>query len=81
MKPLHILLRQYRVLPILLTIFLSYLAWVLVGWMIATPFASLSTWHIAPITAALPALIAGLFKLVETVNKRFEVDDHDKEDR
>ena len=75
MKPPHILLRQYRVLQIALTGYLSYLAWVLVKWLTATPFSELSDWHVAPVTATVPALVLGLLKIVESVAKRNESDE------
>lgn len=80
-RPLYILLRQYRALQILLTLFLCYITYIIVEWLIESPFKDLSDWHVAPIATTLPALIAGLFAIVNSVMKRNEIDEHDKEDK
>jgi hypothetical protein len=71
-KPAHQHIRDWRVVQISVTIFLCYVLYSLTTWMIATPFVSLQTWHLAPITTAVPALIAGLFAIVNTIMKRNE---------
>jgi hypothetical protein len=79
MKPLHTILRQYRVLQLGLILFLCYVTYELTEWMTQSPFSELSDWHVAPITATLPALVAGLFALANSVMKKNEIDDHDRE--
>ena len=78
-KPLHLVIRQYRVVQISLTVFLSYITYEIVDWMTATSYIELQNWHLAPVTAALPALVAGLFKLVDSIIKRNEIDECDKD--
>jgi hypothetical protein len=71
-KPAHQHLRDWRIVQIGVTGFLCYVLYVLVVWMVATPFVSLQTWHLAPITIAFPALVTGLFAIVNTIMKRNE---------
>jgi hypothetical protein len=76
--PLYELIRKYRVWQIVCT---SVLLWAMVKfilWITASPYIDLKDWHLAPITAALPALIAGTFGLVNTIMKRNEKDEDDK---
>ena len=77
MTPLHVLLRQYRILQILITGYLAYILWWCMEWMTASPFRELSQWHVAAITTAFPALVLGLFKLVEAIIKKHESDEDD----
>ena len=74
-KPLHQQIRDWRIVQIGVTIFLCYILYILTAWMIATPFLSLQTWHLAPITASFPALIGGLFAIVNLIMKRNERED------
>ena len=72
---MHETLRKYRVLQMSLIVFLSAVTWILIDWITAVPFNELQDWHLAPVTAALPALIAGLFGLANSVMKRNEKDE------
>lgn len=71
-KPIHQRVRDWRVIQISVTVFLCYILWALTDWMLAASFINLQTWHLAPITAAFPALIAGLFAIINTIMKRNE---------
>lgn len=77
--PLHIVLRQYRVLQIFLVLFLCYVTYVLLMWVTAGTFAALSPVQAGVIATTFPALITGLFAIVNNINKKNEVDDHDKD--
>lgn len=74
-KPAYQHIRDWRIAQIGVTVFLCYILFILTTWMIATPFVSLQTWHLAPITTAFPALIGGLFAIVNTIMKRNEKED------
>lgn len=71
-KPMHQYLRDWRVVQIGVTLFLCYILYNLTNWMVATQFSELQNWHLAPITTAFPALIGGLFAIVNTIMKRNE---------
>ena len=73
--PLHILLRQYRVLQIILTAFLMLLTWKFSIWIMMIPFGDLGAGQVAVIATAFPSLIAGLFGLVNSISKKNESDD------
>jgi hypothetical protein len=73
--PAHQRLRDWRIVQIGVTVFLCYILYVLSTWMVSAPFSSLNTWHLAPITTAFPALIGGLFAIVNTIMKRNEKED------
>lgn len=74
-RPLHVILRQYRVLQIILTVFLCVITWNIVEWIMVTPYKELSDWQVGVIATTLPALIGGLFAIVNTVAKKAERDD------
>jgi hypothetical protein len=76
---MHEILRQYRVLQMSLIVFLSTITWLLIDWITQTPFNELQDWHLAPVTAALPALIAGLFGLANSVMKGNQKDELHKD--
>lgn len=76
-KPAHQHIRDWRVVQIGVTIYLCHILGVMVTWMVATPYGELKDWHLAPITASIPALIGGLFAIVNTIMKRNEKEDHD----
>jgi hypothetical protein len=65
--PIHILLDRFMVLEISVTICLMIALFRLIDWMIESPYEDLSDWHLAPITATLPALVAGMFKIIELI--------------
>lgn len=73
--PAHKVIRQYRVLQGAIIAFLGMITWNLIEWIIATPYGELSEWHLAPVTAVLPALVMGMFKLAELIMKKAELDD------
>ena len=75
--PAHKMIRQYRLMQASIIAFLGIITWRLIEWIMATPYGDLSDWHLAPITAALPALVAGMFKLAELIMKKAELDDED----
>ena len=79
MKNFHMWLRRYRVLQILIISHLTYTTWVFTEWMTATPYVDLKDWHLAPVTAAFPALVGGLLAIANSVVKRFEKDEHDQD--
>lgn len=71
-KPAYQYLRDWRVVQLVVTALLCYILITLTTWMVVTPFVSLQTWHLAPITTSFPALIAGLFAIINTLMKRNE---------
>lgn len=71
-KPAHQHIRDWRVVQVGVVIFLCYILLILVQWMVAGPFAALQTWHLAPVTTTVPALVAGLFAIVKTLMQRNE---------
>lgn len=75
----HQLLRQYRVLQVGIAIYLVYLTQELVAWMMHGDYADLKDWHLAPITATVPALVTGLFAIVNSMSRRAEKDEHDND--
>lgn len=74
-RPLYAILRQYRVLQIILTIFLCLITWNMVEWVMVTPYKDLTDWQVGVIATTLPALIAGLFAVVNSTSKKAERDD------
>lgn len=77
MNPVHQTLRQYRILTVLSTLFIMVVIMIFVDWMTETPYSKLSEWHLAPVTAALPALIGGLFAVIKTFSVKTERDEYD----
>lgn len=76
-RPIHQLLRQYRIAQMGVISFLCYITYIFTSWIVADPYKDLSEWQLAVVVTAFPALLTGLFALVKTLMVRTEKDEHD----
>lgn len=75
-NPLYVTLRKYRVIHIIVTVFLLYLTWDV--WLFTKlSLATLSDWQVVPVSSAFLSLIAGLFAISKDAINKQERDDHD----
>jgi len=74
MSKLHIRLRQYRVIPVAVTVFLMWYCLYLTNWMLDN-IKELSEWQLIPFTAIIPSLVAGLFKTSQIALQKHEKDE------
>lgn len=81
MKPLHILLRQYRVLAVILLAFFGILTWDMWEWFQGNYKELDDNMEAAGVFSSLVLLSAGALKWgLENVMKRHDIDDHYKEE-
>lgn len=69
MKRVAELLREFRVLQVAITTFLSVCLWLILQYFLQIPFSELSDWQLAAIAPIAPSLIAGLFKVIELIQR------------
>lgn len=74
MKDLHILLLRYRVLPLLITLFLMYYTADMTSWY-KENFSTLKEWQNVPIVTYLTTLVAGLVGIAKMA---IQPNEHDK---
>jgi hypothetical protein len=72
---MHIKLRQYRVLQIIITGWLIWAMYRFTIWMTATPYADLDQWQAGVIGLTVPALVAGLVGFANNIAKVVTKDD------
>lgn len=72
---MHILLRQYRILQILITSGLGWVLYKFTTWMVATPYSELDQWQAAVVGLVVPALVAGLVGFANNISKVVTKDD------
>ena len=75
-QPLHIQLRQYRVMPIGITLFFMVLAWDMWGWFQGN-HKELSDWANSSFIAMAGLALGALKWSLEHMTRKQEKDDHD----
>jgi hypothetical protein len=75
-QPWHIILRQYRIMAIVLTAFFCILLWDMWSWF-QVNFRELTDWANTAFIAMVVPIIATVKWSLENVIKKHEKDDHD----
>ncbi len=76
--PLHIILRRFKVIPIItLIFFMGLTCWVTAWYM--TVALSLNSWGVAPVLGYLTTLTGCVKFCLDAIRKGEEKDEHDKE--
>lgn len=76
--PLHIILRRFKFIPILVLIFFAYLTWDIHMWYKLNALI-LEEWQVAGIFAYLGTLIPIVMKCLDAIRKGEETDAHDND--
>ena len=75
--PLHVILRRFKVVPILVLVFFMWLTWDMTVFYKGIAL-ELTEWQVAPIFGYLGVLVAAIKYGLDAIRKGEEVDGHDK---
>jgi hypothetical protein len=76
--PLHVTLRRFKIVPILVLIFFIFLTWDMTVFYKGVAL-SLQEWQVAPIFAFLAVLVTAIKYCLDAIRMAEEKDEHDKE--
>ena len=77
--PLHVILRRFKIIPIVVLVFFMVLTWEMTEWYQGVAL-QLQDWQVAPIFGYLGVLIGAIKFGLDAVRKGEEIDHHDKQE-